>query len=82
MDRLFNEFDQIIKWPKKRSDKENVIKFLAEKFQAKKIYSEKQINKILSQFHAFNDIPLLRRELVSRRYLSRKDDGSEYWKNT
>ena len=30
--------------------------------------------------HIFNDIPLLRRELVSRKILSRKNDGSIYWK--
>ena len=81
MQKIINDFDQIIRWPKKPSDKETVIKFLSTKFKLDKKYSEKEINQILKQFHLFNDIPLLRRELISRKYLSRKDDGSEYWKN-
>ena len=30
--------------------------------------------------NTFNDIPLLRRELISRKFLKRKDNGSIYWK--
>jgi len=82
MEKIINEFDQITRWPKKPSDKEIVIKFLATKFSFDKRYSEKEVNEILKKFHIFNDIPLLRRELISRKYLSRKDDGSKYWKNS
>ena len=81
MKKLIDEFDKIIKWPKKPIDKESVVKFLSTKFEGNKKYSEKEINQIIDQFHLFNDIPLLRRELISRRYLSRTDDGAEYWKN-
>ena len=81
MKKLINEFDAVIRWPKKPSDKEIVINFLATKFNSNKKYSEKEVNRILEKFHLFNDIPLLRRELISRRYMLRKDDGSEYWKN-
>ena len=81
MEKLINEFDEIIRWPKKPADKEVLIKFLATKFEINKKYSEKEIGKIINKFHLFNDMPLLRRELISRKYLSRKDDGSEYWKN-
>ena len=80
MKKLINEFDAVIRWPKKPSDKEIVINFLATKFNSNKKYSEKEVNRILEKFHLFNDIPLLRRELISRRYMLRKDDGSEYWK--
>ena len=81
MKKLIDEFDKIIKWPKKPIDKESVVKFLSTKFEGNKKYSEKEINQIIDQFHLFNDIPLLRRELISRRYLSRTDNGAEYWKN-
>mgnify|MGYP000258723259 CR=1 FL=1 len=81
MKKLIDEFDKIIRWPKKPSDKENVISFLSTKFEFDKKYSEKEINQIINEFHLFNDVPLLRRELISRRYLSRMDNGSEYWKN-
>ena len=80
MRKLINELNQIVRWPKKPSDKETVIKFLSTKFQSNKIYSEEEGNKIIIQTHLFNDIALLRRELISRKYLFRKNDGSKYWK--
>ena len=80
MEKLINEFDKIVRWPKKPSDKDMVIKYLATKFGYDKKYTEKEVNTIIDKFHLFEDIPLLRRELVSKRMLSRKDDGSEYWK--
>ena len=43
--------------------------------------SAKEVNNIINQSHLFNDIALLRRELISRNYLSRKDVGSKYWKS-
>lgn len=80
MNKLITECDEIIRWPKKPSEKEIVIQFLSHKFDYGKKYTEKEVNKIINKFHLFDDIALLRRELVSRRILSRKDDGSEYWK--
>ena len=32
MDNLINEFGEIVRWPKKASDKEEVITYLAIKF--------------------------------------------------
>ena len=81
MKKLINQFDQIIAWPKKPFDKNIILKFLATKFNHKKIYSEKEVNAIIAKHHLFNDIPLLRRELISRKLLKRKDDGSQYWKD-
>ena len=80
MNKLMTECYEIIRWPKKPSEKEIVIQFLSNKFEYDKKYSEKEVNKIINKFHLFNDIALLRRELISRKFLSRKDDGSEYWK--
>ena len=31
MNQLVNEFEEITRWPKKRSDKEYIIKYLSEK---------------------------------------------------
>ena len=81
MNKIINEFNQIIQWPSKKSDKDFIIKWLSEKFIYNKKYSELEINKIINQYHLFDDVPLLRRELVSRKYLNRKDNGSIYWKN-
>ncbi len=80
MFNLINNFDEIIRWPKKPSDKKIVINLLSNKFNGEIKYSEKEVNEILDRHHSFNDIALLRRELISRKFLSRKDDGSEYWK--
>jgi len=80
VDRLINEVDEIMRWPKKPSDKKIVINWLSNKFNGGIKYSEKEVNEILDRHHSFNDIELLRRELISRKFLSRKDDGSEYWK--
>ena len=82
MNNLFNESGKITRWPKKQADKKSVIEFLAEKFVFDKIYTEKEVNGIIQQSHLFQDIALLRRELISRSYLARRDDGSEYWKIT
>ena len=79
--KLINEFEEILFWPKKRLDKEYIIKFLSTKFNIDKDYSEKEVNQVLNRHHKFNDIPLLRRELISRKVLSRTDNGSNYWKN-
>ena len=80
MYKLINEFDEIVRWPKKPSDKDMVIRYLGTKFDDLSTYTEKQVNTIISKYLIFNDIPLLRRELVSRKILVRKSDGSIYWK--
>ena len=80
MNKLINEFDEIIRWPKKPADKKIVINWISNKFNGEIKYSEKEVNEILDRHHSFIDSALLRRELISRKFLSRKDDGSEYWK--
>ena len=81
MKQFIDEFDMIISWPKKPVDKKKIISWLSEKFEYDRYYSEIEINQIIERHHSFNDVPLLRRELVSNKLLSRKDDGSIYWKN-
>ena len=80
MNKLISEFDEILRWPKKPSVKKTVINWLSNKFKGEIKYSEKEVNEIIDRHHSFNDIALLRREIISRKFLSRKDDGSEYWK--
>lgn len=80
MNSLISEYDQITRWPKKPADKEMVTTFLGTKFICDFIYSEKEVNQIIDKFHLFQDTTLLRRELISRKILSRHNDGSEYWK--
>ena len=77
---IINEFDKITRWPKKKSDKDIVIKWLSNKFRFNIIYTEKEINSIIKTHHVFDDVALLRRELISQKYLQRKCNGSQYWK--
>ena len=80
MNDLIDKTHGIIRWPKKREEKQAIIEWLSLKFNYQKKYSEKEINNIIQSNHTFNDIPLLRRELISRKFLKRKNDGSKYWK--
>ena len=80
MGKLINELEGIVRWPKKISDKQFVIKWLSPKFKFEKQYSEKEINKIIKEHHSFGDIALLKRELISKIFLERKNDRSIYWK--
>ena len=80
MNKLINEVEGIVRWPKKPSDKNFVIEWLSQKFESEKQYSEKEINQIIKEHHSFDDIALLRRELISKKFLGRKKDGSMYWK--
>ena len=81
MNKLINELEELVLWPKKSKDKQTVIEWLSKKFKFEKQYSEKEVNQIIKNHHSFNDVPLLRRELISRLFLNRKDDGLVYWKN-
>ena len=80
MKQLLNTSGQIKRWPKKLVDKVMALEYLATKFEMDMIYAEKEVNVIINKYHIFNDTTLLRRELIGRKYLSRKNDGSKYWK--
>jgi len=67
-------------WPAKRDKKEEVLKYLASKFECDRFYTEKEVNAIAEQWHTFGDYFLIRRELVDFGLLSRTTDGSKYWK--
>jgi len=66
-------------WPSKRTVQLVALDYLATKFEAGKVYSEKDVNMLLNQLHTFKDSALLRRELYERGLLNRAKDGSEYW---
>ena len=80
MNKLINKSEGIVRWPKKPKDKQFTIEWLSPKFKFEKQYSEKEVNQIINENHSFNDIALLRRELVSKSFLGRKIDGSVYWR--
>lgn len=64
--------------PRKKSIRIELYKYLMEKFEDGRIYSEKEVNDIIFENHSFNDTCLLRRELVEYGFLNRNDNGTCY----
>ena len=78
-----DELERVTKWPSKRRKSKFqrlVLQYLASKLEPGATYTEKQVNTLLNQYHTFNDPALLRREMVDRRIIERKRDGSAYWR--
>lgn len=61
----------------KEKSKLVVLRELTKRFEAKKSYSEKEVNAILKA--AYEDFATLRRYLIEYGFMDRKDDGSQYW---
>ena len=80
---LFRSFlddtGRVIRWPKKKADQLEVLKYLRTKFEGGKKYSEKEVNALLDAWHIFGDRALLRRMLFDLYLLERTPDGREYW---
>ncbi len=64
--------------PAQRKKLEAVLRYVVKAFEPGKRYSEKQVNKILSGFHA--DTASLRRELIGYGLMQRQGGGGEYWR--
>jgi len=84
-DLKFHLDDQgrLISWPSPKKGKglqEMALEYMAEKFEAGKRYTEREVNDLLNTHHTFGDAALLRREMVERGYLQRLKDGSAYWR--
>ena len=66
-------------FPSKRKLQLCAVRYLAEKFEPGRIYTEGEVNGILNRWHTFRDPETLRRELYQNHFLDRKRDGSAYW---
>ncbi|MBH1940830.1 DUF2087 domain-containing protein [Mobilitalea sibirica] len=66
-------------FPAKRRKKILSLMYIASKFEQGIIYSEKEVNAIIEAHHTFQNKWLLRRELIDKGFLDRKNDGSKYW---
>jgi biotin operon repressor len=56
---------------------QSVLRWLAMQFEADVIYTEREVNTILSRYH--EDYARLRRELIEAGFLRRERDGTRYW---
>lgn len=64
--------------PAQRKKLEAILRYVVKAFEPGRRYSEKQVNEILSRYHA--DTATLRRELVGARLMEREGGGGEYWR--
>lgn len=64
--------------PAQRKKLEAVLRHVVKAFKVGKLYSEKQVNEILSGYH--EDTASLRRELVGFGLMKREGGGGEYWR--
>ncbi len=81
MKSLSNFLDRegrLTKFPAKRSMQQEALAYLAEKFRPGQNYTEKEVNRLLLQWHTFEDPATLRRELYDRRFLDRDPYGRSY----
>ncbi|WBW97885.1 DUF2087 domain-containing protein [Oceanirhabdus sp. W0125-5] len=67
-------------YPSKRKKQINVLGYLIEKIQDGREYTEQEINEVIGEYHTFNDVCYLRRELVDIGYLKRTKNCSKYWR--
>lgn len=65
--------------PGQRKKLEAILRYINKAFDPGTHYTEKQVNEILSKYHA--DTATLRRELVGYRLLQRTGNGEEYWRD-
>lgn len=79
---LFDTLGRLQQWPARRSVQQLVLWPLWMRFEAKRVYSEAEVNAVLKAAHAFGDHATLRRELVNARLLERTPDCREYRKCT
>ena len=81
--KTLGQFDaegRLVRWPVKFSVQRLAMWALWTRFEAKRPYTEKEVNAILKEANTFGDHVTLRRELVNHKLLTRKSDCSEYRK--
>jgi hypothetical protein len=76
----FDERGRLIRWPVKFSVQRLVMWTMWTRFDAKRTYTEKEVNAVLKEANNFGDHVTLRRELINHQLMSRKSDCSEYHK--
>jgi len=66
-------------YPTKRNKQKEILKYLITFFEAKKKYTESEVNECLNNLSTLKDPCLLRRELIEFRFLERSKDGKIYF---
>ncbi|HHW85940.1 MAG TPA: metalloregulator ArsR/SmtB family transcription factor [Chloroflexi bacterium] len=77
---LLDEQGRVTRWPGKIKEQEAMLRYLLDKFEPERSYSEQQVNELLQQWHLDADFVLVRRSLVDAGLLRRTRDGARYWR--
>lgn len=72
----FFEYGKLKSIPTQRKKERIILEVIAEAFDFDRIYSEREINLIIADFH--DDFCTIRRDMVGERLLGR--NGMEYWR--
>jgi len=80
--RYLDAAGRIVMWPPKRAPQQQLRRYLAEKFEAEREYTEPEVNEVLQQWSEAMDHATLRREMYNEHLLERARNGSRYWKGT
>jgi hypothetical protein len=76
----FDEAGRLVRWPSKFAVQRFAMWALWMRFDASRVYTEREVNTLLNAWATFGDPVTLRRELINMKLLARKSDCSAYWK--
>lgn len=74
----FDEAGRLMRFPVQLGIRKLTLFGLACRFPVKRDMSEREVNEVITRFHAFEDIATLRRELINEKHLWRTRDGRVY----
>jgi len=78
--KCFDSSGRLTRWPPKLSQQRLALWVLWTRFDARRVYTEAQVNQVLKAWHVYGDHATLRRELINHQLMTRKSDCSEYRK--
>ncbi|HEY4387681.1 MAG TPA: metalloregulator ArsR/SmtB family transcription factor [Ktedonobacteraceae bacterium] len=77
--RFVDAQGRVTMWPStKQKEKLFILKYLVTNFEPGQVYSEKEVNELLTHYITFRDSISLRRELIDHQLLIRTADGLYY----
>jgi len=78
--KCFDFSGRLARWPLKLSQQRLAMWVLWTRFDARRVYTEAEVNQVLKAWHTYGDHATLRRELINHELMTRKSDCSEYRK--